>query len=153
MNLLPMLVIGLVLGILSFATRRRSFLHTSKAQPTINNKEQLHRSLDALIAFLNKHDEPRWATHLENVKAELQFATERAALTRLSDMFGGMGSLNDVTFGTQELDDEADRLRGAVFRDRKLYFGNAADRTEWIKLEEQHKGELAPRIKHAFRKG
>jgi len=47
--------------------------------------------------------------------------------------------------------EEGDRLRDAVFRDMKLYYGTCSDRAEWAALEEKHTGELPPRIKHAFR--
>ncbi len=64
-----------------------------------------------------------------------------------------MGTLNDLVLGETDAEhEEGDRLRDAVFRDMKLYFGNPSDRLEWAALEEKHKGELPPRIKHAFRR-
>jgi hypothetical protein len=119
-----------------------------------SNKEELRRSLDALIEFLCKHEEFRWVAIMRAIRAELgNSATEPGALSRLSDAFGGMGSLNDPVFGETDAEhEEGDQLRDAVFRDMKLYYGTPRDRAEWAALEEKHKGELPPRIKHAFRR-
>lgn len=121
-----------------------------KAAPS--NKEELSRSLGALIDFLSKQEQFRWAELLRNVKADLQTPNETQALSRLSEFFGGMGSLNDLVFKGPGADSEASRLMDAVFRDMKIYHGGPEHRAQWAKLEEEHKGELPPRLKHAFRK-
>ncbi len=65
---------------------------------------------------------------------------------------GGMGSLNDLTFDEDVVDEEGGQLLDAVFRDMKLYHGKPEHRAQWRKLEEEHKDEPPPRIKHAFGK-
>ena len=156
MSVWPIIVLATVSAF--FAWRRekvQELFDPARWKKTQNgNKEELRRSLDALIDFLCKHEDYRWVTFMLAIGAELEHpATEAAALSRLSDAFGGMGSLNDPVFGETDAEhEEGDRLRDAVFRDMKLYHGTRSDRAEWAALEEKHKGELPPRIKHAFRR-
>jgi hypothetical protein len=144
----------LILGVLSayFAWHREKLFGPSRRKnKELSNKSELLRSLDALIDFLSKQEEFKWGGILRGIQTDLQSqSTEAQALSRLSDTFGGMGSLNDLVF--DEADDEGGRLLDDVFRDMKLYYGTPEHHAEWKKLEEEHKGELPPRIKHAFRK-
>ncbi len=156
MSIWPLIVLGFIGAF--FAWRRekvgREFELKGRNKPQLSNKEELRQSLDALINFLCKHEYFQWVASLGVIRAELENpATEAAALSRLSDAFGGMGSLNDPQFGDTEAEhQEGDRLLDAVFRDMKLYYGSASDRAEWAALEKKHQGELPPRIKHAFRR-
>jgi len=118
-----------------------------------SNKDELARSLDALIDFLSKQEQFRWAETLREIQTYLQNpATEVEGLSRLSGLFGGMGSLNDLVFDGAGVDEVGAHLLDAVFRDMKLYHGTPEHRAQWKKLEEEHKDEPPPRIKHAFRK-
>jgi hypothetical protein len=156
MSIWPIIFLGMVSAF--FAWRRekvQELFDPGRWQKTKgSNKDELRRSLDALIDLLCKHEEFRWVAVLRAIRTKLDDpAAEEAALARLSNMFGGMGSLNDPVFGQTDAEhEEGDRLRDAVFRDMKLYYGAPSDRAEWAALEEKHKGELPPRIKHAFRK-
>jgi hypothetical protein len=156
MSVWPIIVLGAVSA--SFAWRREKvqelFDPARRKKTQTSNKDELRRSLDALIDFLCKHEDFKWGTVMRAIRAELENpATEAAALSRLSNAFGGMGSLNDPVFGETDAEHkEGDLLRDAVFRDMKLYYGTHNDRAEWSALEEKHRGELPPRIKHAFRR-
>jgi len=156
MSVWPIIVLGAVGAF--FAWRRENvqelFDPAQRKKLQVGNKEELRRSLGALIDFLCRHEELRWVAIMRPIRAELENpATESVALSRLSDAFGGMGSLNDLVFGETDAEhEEGDRLRDAVFRDMKLYYGTRGDRAEWAALEEKHKGELPPRIKHSFRR-
>src|ERR1043166_8182554 len=151
MSVWPIIVLGAVSAL--FAWRREKvqelFDPARWKKTESSNKKELRRSLDALIDFLCKHEDFRWVAIMRAIRAELENpTTEAAALSRLSDTFGGMGSLNDPVFGETDAEhEEGDRLRDAVFRDMKLYYGTSTDRAEWAALEEKHKGELPPRIK------
>jgi hypothetical protein len=115
--------------------------------------QELNISLDVLITFLKNHQQSQWAKMLQSIQTDLQEpATATRALSNLGDMFGGMGSLNDLVLGSPDADDECGRLLDAVFRDMKLYHGTQGDYAEWKRLEVQHKDDPPPRIKHAFRK-
>ncbi len=156
LNLWPVLITGVLLAILS-CWRQRARLRRNNSRRRAeepNNKNELRKSLDELINFLSRHEMFRWVSHLRQVRAELgSAATEQGALSRLGDMFGGMGSLNDLVFDTVEAKQECDKLLDAVFRDMKIYNGTQEHRALWKKLEEEHKDDgLPPRIKHAFRK-
>ena len=152
MNIWPILLIGLLFGYYSWRQDRLFGSARRKCNPT-SNKDELARSLDALIDFLSKQEQFRWAGILRNIRTDFQNqSTEKNALSQLSDVFGGMGSLNDVVFDGKEAGQEGDRLLDDVFRDMKLFYGRPEGRVEWRKLEEQHKDEPPPRIKHAFRK-
>ncbi len=155
MSIWPIIILGAVSALFAWRHRKvQELFDPARSQNTLrSNKDELRRSLDALIDFLCKHEEFRWVTDMRAIRTELEnAATEAAALSRLSESFGGMGSLNDPVFGETEADhQEGDRLRDAVFQDMKLYYRTASDRAEWAALEEKHKGELPPRIKHAFR--
>ena len=155
MSIWPILIIGAVSTF--FAWRhdnvRRLLNPAGRKSAQTTNKDELRRSLDALTEFLSKRDQFKWAGVLRSIRNELQnTATEPKALSRLGDLFGGMGSLNDLAFREPKADQESARLLDAVFRDMKLYNGTAEDRAEWRQLEEEHKNEPPPRIKHAFRK-
>jgi hypothetical protein len=101
------------------------------------NHEQ---SLDVFIDFLSLHEDYRWASVLTAIRSGLQLpAAEIGALARLSILFGGMGSLNDIVFDRPEAQQKADGLLDTIFRDMKLYHGVPADRAEWKTLEEQYK--------------
>jgi hypothetical protein len=154
MSIWPVLIIGVLVGV--FTLRRetgRKLFEGSRRRPAApSNKEELSRSLDALIDFLSKHEQFRWAEHLRSVRADLQTPKETQALSRLSEFFGGMGSLNDLVFEGAGADSEAGRLMDAVFRDMKIYHGGTEHRVQWAKLAAEHKGDLPPRIKHAFSK-
>lgn len=149
----------LILGVLSayFAWRRNNLWRTpdrsERRNDDTSNKDELPRSLDALIDFLSKREQFSWVGILQGIRTDLQSpATEAEGLSRLSDLFGGMGSLNDLTFDEAAVDNEGGQLLDSVFRDMKLYHGKPEDRAQWRKLEEEHKNEPPPRIKHAFRK-
>jgi hypothetical protein len=152
MSIWPVLIIGSLVAYYSWR-RERFFSASRRKNNEISNKDELTKSLDALIDFLSKHEEFRWVGILRGIHADLQKqSTEAGALSELSDIFGGMDSLNDLVFDGAEANQECGRLLDAVFRDMKLYHGKLEHRAEWRKLEEEHKDELPPRIKHAFRK-
>jgi hypothetical protein len=155
MNLWPILGVGMLAALFEFRRRKllRLFNPCKHQHSLAPNKDDLIRSLSALIDFLYKHKESQWMEVLFGIRSDLQHkALEEEALERLSNVFGGMGSLNDLVFEGPEADQESCRLLDAVFRDMKLYHGTAADRIQWRKLEDAHKEEPPPRIKHAFRK-
>jgi hypothetical protein len=131
---------------------RKLFGGLRRQPAALSNKQELSRSLDALIDFLSKHEQSRWAERLGSVRADLQTPKETQALSRLSEFFGAMGSLNDLVLKDVAADGEARRLIDAVFRDMKIYHGGPEQRAQWAKLEAEHQGDLPPRIKHVFRK-
>src|ERR1041384_6634051 len=101
-----------------------------------DGKNELLGSLEALIAFLLAHQEFHWARSLQDLRAELDDAAGHSrALSRLGEMFGGMGSLNDLTFPEAAANEECARLLDAVFRDMKLFHGTNQHRAQWTKLE------------------
>src|ERR1017187_280349 len=103
----------LILGVLSayFAWHREKLFGPSRRKnKELSNKSELLRSLDALIDFLSKQEEFKWGGILRGIQTDLQSqSTEAQALSRLSDTFGGMGSLNDLVF--DEADDERSEER------------------------------------------
>jgi len=148
------LILILALIVAFGAWRRTQAGDVLKSAPPdgIDNRTQLGRSLAELSEFLARHDQPDWAARVREIRSNLLFpATEEAALSRLSGVFGGMGSLNDVAYADAAQQQKIDELLDTVFRDMKLYHGGPADRRQWAELEHQHKGELPPRIKHSFR--
>lgn len=150
----PWLILILAVILAFGAWRRSQAMDVLKPLPPdeVDNRTQLRRSLGELIDFLARHGQPDWAARLREVHGDLLVpTTEPAALQRLGDFFGGMGSLNDVGFTDAELGRQLDRLLDAVFRDLTLYHGVPAHRQGWAELERQHQGEPPPRIKHAFR--
>ena len=156
MSIWPILITSLIIAI--FASRRqraRVWLERVRQQDRqLNNKDELRKSLDTLVDFLSKHEQYGRVRILQGIRGQLDStATEADALSRLSTLFGGMGSFNDIVLDTPEATEECGRLLDAVFRDMKLYHGTHEHRALWRKLEEEHKDdELRPRIKHAFRK-
>ena len=153
MNPWPILIIALIgLAVFVWYHDKQQESPGSRTSAGINNKEQLVRSLDALADFFSRNEQFKWAGELQAIKTHLENPkTESEGLAHLSNLFGGMGSINDLSYEKAEIDLEASRLLDAVFRDMKLYHGTNEDRVEWMKLEEKHKDELPPRIKHAFR--
>jgi hypothetical protein len=126
---------------------------SSNVQPRRDGRQQLLISLEAVIAFLSSHQETHWARMLQETQTDLQEpATAARALSRLSSMFGGMGSLNDLVLTPTAVNAEFSRLLDALFRDLKLYNGTHQDLAEWQRLEDQYKDDPPPRVKHAFRK-
>jgi len=133
--------------------RLRTSRTSTKTQPPRDGHQELLASLDNLINFLSHHQESHWARLLQSVQTDLQEpATATHALCRLSGMFGGMGSLNDLALGSPAADQECGRLLDLLFRNMKLYHGSAADLAEWQRLENEYKDDPPPRIKHAFSK-
>src|SRR5437773_2133153 len=101
MSIWPFVFIALLSGF--FAWRRenlqRLFDPSRREKNVINNKQELRRFLDLLVDFLSRHEEFRWANILRAIRADLKSpATEAGALSRLSELFGGMSSLNDLPF-------------------------------------------------------
>jgi hypothetical protein len=155
MSIWPILALGVLTAFFGWRRDnvRRLFDPSRRKISATNNKDELVRSLDALIDFLSKHEEFKWVGILGGIRTDLQNQAAQAdALSRLGAVFGGMGSVNDLIFNGAGADQEGGRLLDAVFRDMSLYYGTPEDRIQWKKLEDEHKGELPPRIKHAFRK-
>src|SRR5713101_1140743 len=99
MSIWPILILGVLAAF--FAWRRDSvqqlFDPSRRKSKESSNKDELVRSLDALIDFLSKQEQFRWVGILRGIRTDLQSqSTEAQALSRLSDTFGGMGSLNDL---------------------------------------------------------
>lgn len=156
MKLALILVASALGAVLLFGLRRfhrkTSGAGSGKDEGQRNGREELRRSLDALGTFLSHHQKFHWAKMLQDLRAELDDAAGPSrALSRLGEMFGGMGSLNDLTFPEVAVNEECARLLDAVFRDMKLFHGTNEHRAQWARLEEQFRDDLPPRIKHAFR--
>jgi hypothetical protein len=154
MSIWPILILGLLSAFFwwRWDSVQRLFDPARRRSKELSNKDELVRSLDALIDFLSKQEQFRWVGILRGIRTDLQTqSTEAQALSRLSDTFGGMGSLNDLVSDGAGADQEGGRLLDSVFRDMKLYHGTPENRAEWRKLEAEHKGEPPARIKHAFR--
>ena len=155
MSIWPIFVVG---ALVAFLTWRRGGVQRLVDSPRgtreeSSNQDELVRSLDALIDFLSRQEQFKWVGILRGIRTDLQSQpTETEALSRLSDTFGGMGSLNDLVFDGPGANQESGRLMDGVFRDMKLYHGTPGQRAEWLELEEEHKDEPPPRIKHALRK-
>ena len=147
MNFEALAIAAIAFAIVGWLTRK-SAIPKASTPPQPSNTELLNQSIDKVIEVLRLHNDTDWAERVASVKTKINtLATRAEGLEELSTFFGGMSSLNDADFPGVDFGSLLDDL----FRNMNLINATPADRELWKQLEDQHKGELPPRLKHAFR--
>jgi hypothetical protein len=125
---------------------------------------RLVKSVQSLIEFLRPTGSEFWVRKLSEIALGLRSAegAQRAAAD-LENMFGGMGSLNDLYFcdtnknlpaGEDEkgFNKRFAQLMDQTFKELRLHDAGLFTRLHWSYLAWKHRNELAPRIKKTFRR-
>ena len=124
----------------------------------------LNNSIEGIVVLLESVDEKFWSTKLREASTALADKNKQAlTLRQFKDYFGGMGSLNDIYlsdinknlptgFTAREANKKLSRLLDRCFKEYRLLGAPLPIRMLWRILEWKHRGEIAPRIKNAFRK-
>jgi hypothetical protein len=120
-------------------------------------------ALSEVIDFISGTTEKYWENALTEIRNRLIQKSERKkALETLENCFGGMGTLNEISFretnktlpkGAFEKDFNTtwNKLLDILFKELRLVGASSKERDEWEKLEEECFNEPPPRIKKPFR--
>lgn len=112
---------------------------------------RLEKAISELAAFLETNDNGFWAKQLLEIKDRLKDRSNLSTTrTELDSFFGGMGSLNDVAFGDEELNSEFGKLCDRVFRENRLVGAGFFTRLRWRAYELAQPADLPPRIRNGF---
>lgn len=114
-------------------------------------KGKLENAISELAAFLQTNGANHWAKMLQDTNDSLQDRSKlNSTRIELNSFFGGMGSLNDVTFGDFKLDSEFAKLSDRVFRENRLLGAGFLARLRWRVYEFVQPSYLPPRIRNGF---
>jgi hypothetical protein len=128
---------------------------------------RLLRSIDRLISFFENVTMPGmndhvWALALKDIREEIALPSTRTqGLNKLEACFGGMGSLNDYVFHTNNhnippnddgdaLQRKLDSLLDECFRELRLLNTSWWTRYYWYFMELRNRHALPPRIANTF---
>ena len=112
---------------------------------------RLEMAISELAAFLETNGKGFWAEQLLEIKDRLDDRSKlNTSRIKLNSFFGGMGSLNDVVFGDDELDSEFGKLCDRVFRENRLVGAGFFTRLRWRAYELAQPADLPPRIRNGF---
>ncbi len=124
---------------------------------------KLKNAVEDLKKFLELTGSEFWIKRLDGIISKLSTDVSRSqGAKELKELFGGMGSLNDLYFcetngnlpehkSEKEFNARFSNLMDRVFKELRLMDSGFLARLKWTWLEFKHRGELTPRIKKTFR--
>jgi len=119
--------------------------------------------ISALIQFLEPTGSVFWVNELKEIESRLSDdLLINEAAHKFENMFGGMGSLNDLIFcqtnknlpngeTEKEFNERFSSLMNNAFKELRLLDMGVLSRLQWMWLDCRNKGDLPPRIKKTFR--
>jgi len=124
---------------------------------------KLIASIQDLIGLLRQTGSKYGVNELTGIVTDLVSEKQASnAGARLEQMFGGMGTLNDLIFCEENQNLPSGEKAGIfnkrycqlldrTFKEMRLRNEGVIARLHWAYLELRHRGELPPRIKKTFR--